>query len=99
MTLIQKLQASGVKVYSGSPLWEEVETLGTVTIGDNCVVTKSEKFNNYQLVIETPEGRVYIPLKNSARADQDSYKLVKFEATRDWEDYNIHAGEVRVFAI
>ena len=99
MTLLQKLQASGVKVYSGTPLWEKVETLDTVQVSDNCVVTKSEKFNNYQLVIETPEGRVYIPLKHSARADQDSYELVKFTATRDWEDYNIPAGEVRVFAI
>ncbi len=98
-TLLEKLQASGVKVYSGTPLWERVESLGTVQVDENHVITKSQRFDNFQLVIEETEGRVYIPLKNSVRADQDSYELVKYAATRDWEEYNISAGDVRVFAV
>ena len=99
-SLLEKLQSKGIKVYSGSPLWESVgQPLGKAKIGPNCVVTKSEKFESFQLVIEEGEKRVYIPLKSGVSHEKEEYTLQEFTATRDWEEYKIVAGETRIFAI
>ena len=99
-SLLQKLQEKGVKVYSGSPLWVPVgETISKIKTGANAVVTKSERYSSYQLVIEEGDQRVYVALKSGISHEKDEYALQEFTASRDWEEYNISAGETRVFAI
>jgi hypothetical protein len=100
MSLLSKLQAKGVKVYSGSPLWEKSETLGTVELNDNIVVVEnSGDYGGYSLVIEEDSGRVYIPLKSGVSHEKDTYSIVEFRATRDWVDYKIVEGSTKIFAV
>lgn len=98
MTLIEKLQKSGVKVYSSSPLWEKNgKPLSEISISDDCVVVDG-KFGK-TLVIQEKENVVYVPLKSGTSPEKEKYTLQEFVATRDSTDYNIHAGTVKVFAI
>lgn len=99
MTLIEKLKAKGVKVYGdGTPLWEKVEELGTVVLSENCVLAE-DRYGKKQLVMQEGTKTVYIPLKSGTPADKDSYSLVLYAATKDWEEYSISAGDTRVFAV
>jgi len=99
MSLLSKLEAKGVRVYNSTPLYEEVSTIDTVTIGENCVVTHNSEFDTYSLAIEEGEQRVYIPLKSQVSPDKDSYVITEFKATRDWADKNISKGDTKVFAV
>lgn len=101
VSLLEKLQAKGVKVFSASPLWEAVgKPVGTVKVGENCVVVESERYpGSYQLAIEEGEKRVYVTLKQGTSQSQDSFTLQEFTATREWAEKNIAAGETRIFAI
>ena len=98
-SLLERLQEKGVKVYSGSSLWVPGEIISKITIGANAVVTKSERYHQFQLVIEANGQRVYIPLKSGASPSAEEFTIQEFTATRDWEEYKITAGETRVFAI
>lgn len=101
MTLIEKLQAKGVKTYSGTPLWTPVgKPIEKVKVGDNIVVQEnSGQYKGHSLVIEEGENRVYVQLKNNVSPEKEEYKLQEFTATRDWEEYGITAGDTKVFAI
>lgn len=100
-TLIEKLQAKGVKVYSGTPLWQPVgKPIDTLKVGDNVVVQEnSGQYKGHSLVIEEGESRVYVQLKSGVAPDKEEYTLQEFTATRDWEEYGITAGETKVFAL
>ena len=101
VSLLEKLQAKGVKVFSASPLWEVVgKPLGTVKVGENCVVIESERYpGSFQLAIEEGDKRVYVSLKQGTSHQQDTFTLQEFTATREWPERNISAGETRIFAI
>lgn len=100
-TLIEKLQAKGVKIYSGTPLWQPIgQPLHTAKVGDNTVVQEnSGQYKGHSLVIEEGESRMYIPLKQGVSPEKEEYSIQEFTATRDWEEYRITAGETKVFAI
>ena len=99
MSLLNKLQAAGIKVYGSTPLWEAGNVIiAKLPIGDNAVVIKS-KFDTNQLVIEEDGKRVYIPLKTGVMPDKKEYKLQEFSASRDWEEYHISAGDTKIFAV
>lgn len=100
-SLIEQLQAKGVKVFSSTPLWEKVGTpIQKVKISENAVVVESEKYpGSYQLVVQEGDQRVYIPLKQGAKPEADEFTIQEFAATREWPERNISAGETRIFAI
>ena len=100
-SLIEQLQAKGVKVFSATPLWESVgKPMSKVKIGPDCVVAESERFpGSYQLVIQEGDNRVYVALKQGVSPSLEEYTLQEFTSTREWPEKNISAGETRIFAI
>lgn len=100
-TLLEKLQAKGVKIYSGSPLWvAQGKPVATAKVGENCVVQEnSGQYKGHSLVIEEGEQRVYVQLKNGVSPEKEEYTIQEYSATRDWEEYGITAGETKVFAV
>jgi hypothetical protein len=99
MSLIAKLQAKGAKIYTGSPLWERGELVATIATDANHVVTDSTKYNGKVLVCQEPDGTAYIQLKTGTAPDKDSYDVYEFAATRDWPEYNISSGDVKLMAV
>lgn len=98
MSLLNKLQAAGIKVYESTPLWEAGATIiANLPINDNTVVMDG-KFGP-QIAIEEDGKRAYIQLKTGVATDKKEYKVVEFSASRDWEEYNIVAGQTKLFAI
>lgn len=99
-TLFDKLQKAGVQIYESTPLWVAGEVIiDKVTIGSNALVVKSAKYEANQLVIEDNGKRAYISLKNGVAPDKKEYSIQSFSASRDWEEYNIVAGTVKLFAV
>lgn len=96
-TLLEKLQSKGVKVYNSEPFWVNPEVIDSVTIGENCVVTDN-KFGGKQLVMQVDGQVIYIPFKFGVPSDKPAYKLTSYVASRDWDEYHISSGEVKVFA-
>lgn len=99
MSLLAKLQAKGVKIYSSSPLYIHTEDIQTVNISDDCVITHNEEFGTYSICIEENNQRVYVPIKDQVSIDKDSYTLAVFTASRDWTEKAIVKGQTKVFAI
>jgi len=101
MSLLAKLEAKGLKVYSGTPLWvAQGKPIQVCKLDDNCVVQEnSGQYKGHSLVIEEGEKRVYIPLKNGVSPEKSEYTLQEFAAARDWEEYGITAGETKIFAV
>ena len=100
-SLLEKLSAKGIKVFTSNPFWVEVgKPIEKVVPSENCVVMESTKFpGSFQLAIQEGESVVYIPLKRGTKTDLNEYTLQEFSASRDWPEYNITAGETRIFAI
>jgi hypothetical protein len=101
MSLLAKLEAKGLKVYSGTPLWvAQGKAIAISKIGDNCVVQENNgTYKGHSLVIEEGEKRMYVPLKQGVSPEKSEYTLQEFAASRDWEEYNISAGDTKVFAV
>lgn len=82
-TLLEKLQNSGMKVYSSTPAYSQLESIGTLKVdGINSLVT-DDKFGNKQIAYQEDNQLVYIPIKDSKADVKEEYTLAIFETTRD----------------
>lgn len=101
-TLLEKLQNAGMKVYSSTPAYQQLEVVGSLKIdGINSLVT-DDRYSNKQIAYQENNQLIYIPIKDSKADIKEEYTLAIFEATRDITTDTgkvIPAGTKKVFAI
>lgn len=100
MSILSQLQQAGVQVYGG-PNFVAGAVITTVTLGGDISLAPSEKFPE-TMVLTIKEGNTaaYIPVRQGTNlTGKTTFTLQQFTATRDWEERNIVAGQVKVFAV
>lgn len=96
------LANSGVQKYAaGEPIWDQVtppEQMAIVTVGQDGVSEIMSDYDGKQLKIVQNGEVVYASIKDGHKTDQKQYKLGLMKANRDWEEFNITEGKLKLFA-